>query len=121
MRLVIPDKPRQTWNSPIKDYDILTDETCKLLIEQSRAHFEETIEESEELTERSAKILFLLLPAVAAVVGYCITSQEKFKPFGNFSFMLLLGAIGSFIYCIINLFKLMALRTFTIAVLSPKK
>lgn len=111
MRLQIPKQPRIQWNSPINDYDILTDDSCKLIFEQSKSYFEETIEESEELTQRSTRMLFLFLPAIAAVIGYCISHEEKLKPLDNFGIMLILSITGCAVNCAMNLFKL----------ISPKK
>lgn len=108
MRLVKPKVPRQQWNSPIIDYDVLSNESCKLLFEQSKLYFHETIEESEELTQRSTRMLFLLLPAIAAVVGFCISNQEKFKPFRAFDIFLIIGIAGCLTDCIYHLFKLIS-------------
>ena len=53
MKLQIPPDPRREWNSPITEYDLLNEESCKLLLDQSKIYLNETIEESEELTQRS--------------------------------------------------------------------
>lgn len=108
MKLHKPQKPGTKWNSPINDYAILTLESCKLIFEQSKAYFDETIQESEELTQRSARMLFLLLPAVAAVVAFCFANQTKLRSLNNFRLMLILVSVGSFVNCIYNLFKLIS-------------
>jgi len=106
MRLHIPPKPRDQWNSPITDYDILTEESCKLLLEQSKNYLDETIQESEELTQRSTRMIFLLLPAVAAIIGFIILHREKFKPVDSINFLLIVGACICLINCIWDLFIL---------------
>ncbi|HEY0067294.1 MAG TPA: hypothetical protein VGB46_08025 [Flavisolibacter sp.] len=108
MRLHIPVEPRIKWDSPISDYDILTLEACKLIFDQSRTYFEETIQESEELTQRSMRMLFLFLPAIAAIIGYCISYREKFQPLQSFDFMLIIAVSGGVSNCVFNLFKLIS-------------
>ncbi|MEO5562384.1 MAG: hypothetical protein ABIR18_03090 [Chitinophagaceae bacterium] len=108
MRLNIPKEPRAQWNSPVPDYNILTEGTCKLLFEQAQAYFYETIKESEALVQRSTTMLFLLLPAIATVIGYCISNQDKFKLLDNFDAMLILGAAGCISNCVFNLFRLIS-------------
>jgi hypothetical protein len=108
VRLNIPKEPRTQWNCPVPDYNILTEGTCKLLFEQAQAYFYETIRESEELTQRSTRMLFLLLPAVPAIVGYSISNQDKLKPLNNFDVMLILSSVGCLANCVFNLFKLIS-------------
>lgn len=103
--------PREQWNSPIGDYDMLTDESCKLLFEQSKLYFEETVQESEELTQRGIRTLFLLLPAVAAVIGFCISNREKLKPVREFGVVLLITMALFLIFCLYHLFALIRPKT----------
>jgi hypothetical protein len=104
MRLFKPPVPRKQWNSPIPDYDLLSTETCNLLFNQSKDFFEETVSESEELTKRSTRMLFLFIPAVAAVIAYFINNRDKFKQLNNFR--LLIAACGCVVYCLYNLIVL---------------
>lgn len=108
MKLHNPPKPRDFWNSPIDDYEILSSESCKLIFDESKIYFEETIQESEELTQRSLRFLVLLLPGFAAVAAFCISHQEKLKPLDSFDFMLLIGILGSIANCLYNLFRLIS-------------
>jgi hypothetical protein len=106
MKLNTPPQPRDQWNSPIPNYNVLTAEACKFIFEQSKAYFEETVLESEELTQRSARMLFLLLPGIAAVLAFTISNQDKLQPINNFRLMLLLSAVAAVENCVYNLFKL---------------
>lgn len=108
MRKQRPPQPRKEWASPIGDYHLLSDESCKLLMEQAKSYFEETIKESEELTQRSANMLFLLLPGIAAVVGYCISNQEKLRVLQNLDVFLIIVSIICLGFCLYNLFALIS-------------
>lgn len=99
---------RNHWDSPIRGYSQLTSDACKLIFEQPKTYFEETVQESEELTQRSQRMLFLLLPAIAAVVAYCVSSKDKFKPLDSIGLLLLLMSIGAAVYCGFNLFMLIS-------------
>lgn len=111
----------QQWDSPISDYDIFTEESCKFLFEQSKFYFEETIQESEELTQRGLRTLFLLLPAIAALVGFCISNQEKLKPIRTPDLWLLALAASSLLICIFNLFELIRSKTVHYRGTKPKE
>jgi hypothetical protein len=106
MRFNKPREPREQWDSPIQDYDILNIDTCKIIFNQSKDYFEETVTESEELTQRSTRMLFLIIPGVAAVVGYIISNKEKFVSFNNFRLMLLIGITTCLTNCVYNLITL---------------
>src|SRR5438046_1375758 len=108
MKLQVPPTPRDRWNSPLTDYDLLNEESCKLLFDQSKIYLNETIEESEELTQRSARMVFLLLPAIGAIIGFIISNEEKFKRFNQFNLFLLLCAgvcLFNCIWLLISLFS----------------
>ena len=81
------------------------------MFEQSKLYFEETVEESEELTQRGIRTLFLLLPAVAAVIGFCVSNQDKLKPLQKFGTILLIIIALCLIFCIYNLFRLIRPKT----------
>lgn len=106
MRLHVPPQPREQWNSPLTDYDLLTEDACKLLLDHSKVYLNETIEESEELTQRSTKMLFLLLPAIAAIIGFVILNKDKFRRFNDIDFLLIIGIGVCLFNCILELFKL---------------
>lgn len=107
MRLPEPNNLQATWNSPVKDYEQLTDNALKFVFAETRAYFEETLKESEELTQRSAKMLFLVLPAISAVVAFCFTHRAELRPISTFRFMLVLATAGALVNCMCFLFKLM--------------
>ena len=74
-----PKLPRDRWESPISNYTNLNTDSCKLIFEQSKDYFEETVAETEELTERSSKMLFLFIAGVCAVIAYVATNYQKFN------------------------------------------
>lgn len=53
-------------------------------------------------------MLFLFLPAIAAIIGYCFTYKENFHPLRSFDFMLIIAVSGGVSNCIFNLFKLIS-------------
>ncbi|MDQ3847022.1 MAG: hypothetical protein M3342_23855, partial [Bacteroidota bacterium] len=106
---------------PIPDYDILTEDACKFILEQSKAYFEETVTESEQLTQRSSQMLFLLIPGIAAVLGFCVSNQEKLNHVNNFGFVLILADVGALAICIMNLFKLIGAKNMHYRGSKPKE
>jgi len=108
MRLQTPAEPRDRWNSPIADYDILTTEVCKVLFEESKKYLEETIEESEEITNKAMRMLFLFLPAIAAVIGFIIIHKENFSRIDDLNIFLIIGLSVCAFCIILDLFNLMS-------------
>lgn len=108
MRKTKPAEPRKVWSSPVADYDHVTVDACKFIFEQSRQYLEETITESTELTNKSSRMLFLLLPAIVGVIGYVIIHDEKFRQLSNFCLLLLLLLGGTFVNSLYYLFKLIS-------------
>lgn len=104
-------KGRQQWNSPLEDYNLISEDSCKFLFEQAKLYFEETVEESEQLTERGIRILFLLLPAVAAIIAFWFSNQSKLKPLQGWSYVILLCSVLSIVFCLYNLFRLISPKT----------
>lgn len=98
--------PREQWNSPVSDYNMVSVEACRLIFDQAKIYFEETIVESEELTQRSIRILLLFLPSIITVIGFCISNQEKLKSLRQLDIFLLILSAGCAINCLSNLFKL---------------
>jgi hypothetical protein len=110
MREHIPSSPRKQWNSPLADYDIISRDSCRLLFEQAKAYLDETIEESEELTQRSSRMLFLLLPAAGAIVGFIISNRERVKAPTQFDLLLILGVGICLFSCLMGLIKLFGVK-----------
>jgi len=108
MRRQIPAQPREVWDSPIQNYNLLSSVACTLLLDEARKYLDEAVEESEELTARSTRMLFLLLPAVAAVVGYCISNADKLHKLKNFDIFLLSVCIILLAFCLYCLFTLIS-------------
>jgi len=75
-------------------------------LDQSKVYLNETIEESEELTQRSTRMLFLLLPAIGAIIGFVIANKEKFKRLDQFDILLIIGVSICLFSCIWNLLTL---------------
>jgi|GEM_PF-6514694 len=110
MRRQTPTQPREVWDSPIQNYDLLSGAACTLLLDEARKYLDETIEESEQLTAHGTRMIFLLLPAIAAVAGYCISNAEKFHTLRNPDIFLLLTGSVLLVFCLYCLFKLISPR-----------
>ncbi len=100
-----------SWNSDLDDYNQLSLEAYKLIFEQAKERFGQSIAESETITKRSYILLSLYVATLSALVGFYFTKPEaEAVSKGVLIIVLSSLAICLSIYSFIMLFQLIAPR-----------
>lgn len=65
------------WEPKINDWEKINLEAYKFMFDQSKARFEEIISESEVITERSIKLLTILVGFLSALTGLSLKTPPQ--------------------------------------------
>jgi hypothetical protein len=65
------------WEPKINDWDKIGPEAYKFILEQSKLRFEEIISESETITERSIKLLTVLVGFLSGLIGLSLKTPPE--------------------------------------------
>jgi purine-cytosine permease-like protein len=82
------------WKTDVKNWDKITNETASLILDQSETVLKETVETAKTISEKTDRLMSILLPIASAILIYLIRNIYTYKL--NF-----LNISGGLIFCVI--------------------
>jgi len=65
------------WESDVADWEKVSVETYKFVLDQAKEHLDEIIEESLAITQRGMSILLSYVAALSGLLGYAFSEKSK--------------------------------------------
>lgn len=65
------------WESNVTDWEKISVEAYKFVLDQAKEHLDEIIEESQAITKRGMSILLSYIAALSGLLGYAFSEKSK--------------------------------------------
>ena len=73
------------WESDVADWEKISVDSYKFVIEQAKEHLNEVIEESQTITKRGMAILLAHVSALSGLLGYLFSDKSKLRHEDSFT------------------------------------